>query len=63
MQVCTGYLDDSTPVCFTVTGILSTMLQKCRALMTEGRELPVYFAVWHVCLLSSNYGCNNATCF
>ena len=63
MHICAGYLGDSTPVCFDITGISSTVLQKCPAQMTEGRELPFCLAVWHVRLLSSNYECNYATCF
>ena len=33
------------------------------AQMTEGRKLPFCLAVWHVRLFSSNYECNNETCF
>lgn len=63
MQVCAGYLDESTPVCFAITEISSVMFQKRPAHMTEGRELPLCLAVRHVRLFSSNYECNNATCF
>jgi hypothetical protein len=63
MQVWAGNLDDSTPVCFAVTRISSTMFQKCPAQVKYSRELPFCFVVWHVPLLNSNYECNYATCF